>query len=299
MSVSLLMKTVMSETQHLPVADLTVFTEPLIDQEQQEVIAFLAERPLHTVCMAGLIRDNGLESPLNRGRFYGCRNSEGRLEGVALIGHATLIEARTAPAIKEFALIAQISSGTHMILGEHERVSQFWNLYADEGQEMRLLCRELLFELRKAAEIRDPVDGLRPATVEDLELIVPVHAKLALSESGINPLETDPEGFRKRCARRIEKGRVWIIVHDQRLIFKADIQADTPDVIYLEGIYVDPSERGRGIGHRCLSQLAQILLTRTKSICVLVNEECERLQSFYRLANFKLRDHFFTVFLYQ
>jgi len=61
----------------------------------------LAERPLHTVCIAGFIRDNGLESPLNRGRFYACRNSEGLLEGVALIGHATLIEARTTRAMKE------------------------------------------------------------------------------------------------------------------------------------------------------------------------------------------------------
>jgi len=86
----------MVETPYLPQADVTVTTRELTDDEQNEVLAFLAERPIHTVCLAGFIRDNGLSSPHNRGTFYGCRNSEGRLEGVALIGHATLIEARTS-----------------------------------------------------------------------------------------------------------------------------------------------------------------------------------------------------------
>src|SRR5512132_2312545 len=54
---------------------------PLDDSNAGEVLAFLAERPIHTVMMAGLIRDNGLVSPLNRGAFYACRNKTGRLEG--------------------------------------------------------------------------------------------------------------------------------------------------------------------------------------------------------------------------
>src|SRR5947207_9977377 len=64
-----------------------------------EVLNFLGERPLHTVFMASLIRDNGLVSPQNRGSFYACRNTQGSLEGVALLGHATVIEARTNASI--------------------------------------------------------------------------------------------------------------------------------------------------------------------------------------------------------
>ena len=40
---------------------------PLSARETQEVLASLAERLLHTVNIAGLIRDNGVSSPLNRG----------------------------------------------------------------------------------------------------------------------------------------------------------------------------------------------------------------------------------------
>src|SRR5215208_6363229 len=95
MPIQSLVSTAMASTQYLPTAEVTVTTEELKDEDKNEVLAFLEERPVHTVAMAGFIRDNGLVSPLNRGTFYGCRNSEGRLEGVALIGHATLIDART------------------------------------------------------------------------------------------------------------------------------------------------------------------------------------------------------------
>ena len=119
-SLNALMTTVMAETPYLPEAKVTVSVIKLIEDDRNEVFAFLAERPIHTVCLAGFIRDNGLVSPHNRGTFYGCRNSEGRLEGVALIGHATLIEARSVRAMKEFGLVAQGFQHTHMILGEKD-----------------------------------------------------------------------------------------------------------------------------------------------------------------------------------
>ena len=296
-SLNSLMTTIMAETPYLPEAEVSVTIIELTDEDRNEVLAFLAERPVQTVCLAGFIRDNGLVSPYNRGTFYGCRNSEGRLEGVALIGHATLIEARTARAMLEFALVAQTYSRTHMILGEKEKVEQFWDYYADEGQQMRLACRELLFELRHAMQVREEAEGLRLATLDDLDEIAPVQAGLAEYESGINPLEVDPEGFRARCARRIEMGRVWVLEEEGKLIFKADVQADTPDVIYLEGVWVNPTHRGKGIGRKCMRHLCRDLLTRTKSVCVLVNEESVRAHTFYRMCNFKVRGIYDSIFL--
>src|SRR2546423_708340 len=98
MSVAALMDGVMARTQFLPEHEVSVTTYALGEEEREEVLAFLAERPVHTVCMAGLIRDNGLESEHNRGTFYACRSARGRLEGVALVGHATLLDARTPRA---------------------------------------------------------------------------------------------------------------------------------------------------------------------------------------------------------
>ncbi len=267
---------------------------------QREVLAFLAIRPLHTLTMVGLIRDNGLVSPLNRGQFYAARNRKGKLVGVALIGHATLIETESDEALRAFAHIARASRSTHMLMGEQDKVQRFWNYHSEEDEvSPRLLCRELLFEQRWPVEVREAVRGLRQATLDDLNLIMPVHAEMAFEESGVNPLERDAVGFRLRCARRIEQGRVWVWVEKGRLLFKADVVSDTPEGIYLEGVYVNPAERGRGYGLRCLSQLSRNLLARTKSLCLLVNERNWKAQAFYLSAGYKLRGSYDTIFLNQ
>jgi uncharacterized protein len=297
MSVEQMMQTVMEESAYFPQPDVTLSVSELAESETNEVLAFLSERPIHTVIMRGMIRDNGLISEHNRGAFYGCRNSEGRLEGVALIGHATLIETRTREAIRELALTAQLNSRLHMIMAEQETVEQFWNQYADDGQPMRFACRELLFELKHSVEIRNIIKGLRLATLDDLHLVAPVHAAMAEAESGINPLETDRKGFLQRCARRISKNRVWVLVEDDKLIFKADTQAETDEMVYLEGVYTSPEIRGTGLARQCFTQLCELLLRKTRSICVLVNEDNEKAHAFYRICGFKLISNYDTIFL--
>ena len=273
--------------------------QPLTGREESEVLAFLAERPLHTVVMSGFIRDNGLESPYNRGTFYACRNARSELECVALIGHAMFIEIRSLAALKVFAHLAQTFRRAHMIMGEQEKIEHFWNYYSEGGQPPRIFCREVLFELTWPVQALEPVTGLRPATLDDLLLVMPIHAALAHEESGINPLDTDPQGFRLRCERRIKQGRVWVWVEQGQLIFKADVISDTPDVIYLEGVYVDLKQRGKGYGSRCLSQMARNLLTRTKAISLLVNEEHRGEQAFFQKVGFKPRGYYDAIFLQQ
>jgi ribosomal protein S18 acetylase RimI-like enzyme len=271
----------------------------LDDRHKAEVLAFLAERPIHTVMMAGLIRDNGLVSPLNRGAFYACRDKTGRLEGVILIGEITLLEARNEATLAASARLAQDYPNAYMIIGEQEKVDRFWSYYHGTGQSPRLFCRELLFELRWPVEVREPVPGLRLAAPDDLELVMPVHAEMAFEESGINPLKVDPDGFRQRCARRIEQGRVWLWVEDRHVIFKADVISETPEAIYLEGVYVNPEERGKGLGVRCFSQLSRDLLARTKSLCLLVNEHNRAAQTLYRKSRYQFRSYYDTIFLQQ
>ncbi|MFN2481192.1 MAG: GNAT family N-acetyltransferase [Pyrinomonadaceae bacterium] len=280
-----------------PSLETHISAEPLSRSDERAALAFLAERPLHTVIMASFIRDNGVESPLNRGTFYACRDEKGRLEGVALIGHATLVEARTGRALAAFARLAQAASGTHMIMGEQELIANFWRGYSEAGQEFRLACRELLFELRRPVAVGEAVEGLRLATHDDLELIIPVQAELAREESGVDPREVDPEGFRARTARRVGQGRTWVVISGGRLAFKAEVQSETTEVVYLEGVYVAPSERGRGFGSRCLSQLSLSLLGRAPSICLLVNERNREAHDLYRRVGFRFRCVYDTIFL--
>jgi predicted GNAT family acetyltransferase len=278
--------------------DAQPLVHPLDESHSEaEVLDFLSGRPAQAVIMSGLIRDNGFESPFNRGTFHACRSSDGRLEGVALVGHAVYVAAETPAALKAFARVAQGQRNAHVILGEQSMVGRFWEHYAAAGQTPRVFCRELLFEQRWPVQAREPVAGLRPATLEDLMLVMPVHAAMAYEESGVNPIDVDLHGFRMRCARRIEHGRVLVLVEDGNLLFKADIASDTPECVYLEGVYVDPASRQKGVGMRCLLQLCCDLLERTKTVSALVNEQNLAAQALFQKAGFKLRGHYDTVFL--
>ena len=275
----------------------SVSVERLTNSDEAEVLKFLAQRPIHTITMMGMIHDNGIASPFNRGTFYGCRDLNGQLEGVALVGHATLIETVSDRALATLAQVARECPGTHMIMGEKERVADFWSHYADTGRRQRLACREWLFELSRPVEARDGVNDLRPATVDELELVMPVQAELAHMESGVNPLEVDPKGFRERCLRRIEQGRTWVVVENNLLVFKADVISKTPEVNYLEGIWLREDRRNKNLGTRFMSELMRRLLENTKSVCLLVNETNEWAQGFYRKCGFHFRATYETIFL--
>jgi len=265
--------------------------------DEREALDFLSARPLHTVFMAGLIHDNGLLSPHNRGSFYGCRGRFGQLEGVALIGHATIIEAGSEGSITSFAHLARRCQISHLIRGEREIINKFWKYYAGEHVATRRICTELLFERSEASPQEDKVTDLRRATLNDLDKVLAVNALMAFEEGGTSPLQKDPGGFRRRTARRIEQERIWVLVQDNRLIFKADAIAITPQVAYLEGVHVHPDERRKGHGLRCLSQLTSQLLTQVNSICLTVNQKNESAATFYKKAGYNFHSDYETIYL--
>lgn len=265
--------------------------------DETEVLEFLAARPIHTVFMAGLIHDNGILSPRNRGSFYGMRTHTGQIEGIALIGHVTLVEAHTENALVAFARVARNCQNTHLIRGEQTSTATFWRHFADEEQQPRLVCGEHLFEIREVVAPESKVEGLRPATIAELEKVLSVNAAMALEESRVSPLQRDPNGFRSRAAERIEKGRVWVWIKDGRLIFKADAVSQTPDVTYLEGIYVNPDERRKGYGLQCIKQLSASLLESSKSVCLTVNERNKAGLALYTKAGFQQHSQYETIYL--
>jgi predicted GNAT family acetyltransferase len=81
------------------------------------------------------------------------------------------------------------------------------------------------------------------------------------------------------------------------MIFKADVFAETPEMSYLEGINVHPLYRGMGYGQRCMARLSEILLQRSKALCLLVNEEHPELCRFYEKAGFEVQGTYDTIYL--
>lgn len=269
----------------------------LTESDRTEVLRFLGARPVHSVAMTSLINDNGVESELNRGRFYGYRSVAGNLEGVALIGHTTLIDARTDDALKAFAFVTRnAETPVHMIMSDGNSTETFWEYYQGNG-DPRIACTELLFEVAFPFPVQDCEWNVRQASAAELNEIAEAHAALAIMESEVDPMATDRDGFLKRVARRIEQGRTFVVFENGKLIFKADVVAETEDVVYLEGVYVAPECRGRGIGSKCLSSLTLQLLRRAKTICLLSNINYIEAHLSYLKAGYKNTDSCTTYFV--
>lgn len=277
------------EREHLPAiageATVPVITSPSPGSEER-ILSALSSESLTNVIMAGFIRDNSFINPLNRGRFYTCRDEKNRVEGVALIGHTILFEAFSDRAIQAFATLARRESSPHLLMGEHNAVERFWKYYASNDESPRLVCPIIFLQRREQFAEQAEVCGLRLATGEDLEQVVHAQAAMVFETSGVDPLKKDPVGFRQRYLRRIDKKRVWVVIENGRLIFKTDVIADTPQATYIEGVYIRPEERGKGLGRRYVTALGRILLERTNAIYLFVENEDTRTKSFYQNLGF-------------
>ena len=263
-----------------------------------EVQAFLSIRPVHTVVMSSFIVDNGIESELNRGRFYGYRNEVGTLEGVALIGHSTLVEARSDEALRALATVARTSeTPIHLIMSSGTAAEDFWQHMTNGLTQPRLKCTEALFDVAFPFAVKTTERQLKNADMSHLIAVAEAQAEVAFIECGVDPMLKDREGFLKRVARRIEQNRVFVVTDGDELVFKADIIAETSEVIYLEGVYVSEKYRGQGIGSECLSALTLQLLDRAEHICMLSNVDFTGAHKSFVKAGFRNTDHCTTLFV--
>ena len=278
------------------IPDLSRLTK-LTEDNRSELMAFLRIRPVHTVVMASFINDNGVESELNRGTFFGYRNDTDKLEGVALIGHTTLIEAHSQEAMAAFAAKAKAERAQiSLILSEHDAALDFWSFYSPASEPQQNFT-ELLFEAAFPMLVQDCKWEIRLAQIDEIEAIAKAHAEVAFIETGRDPMTTDRNGFLERVARRIEMGRTFVVFDGGKLIFKADIVAEADGIIYLEGVYVAPDVRGQGIGSRCLSRLNLTLLERADRICLLSNERFAGAHRSFEKAGYHVTGGCTTLFV--
>ncbi len=268
----------------------------LIAEDEAEVYRFLAERPLQTFGLLGMIADNGLVSPHNRGDFYAYRGADRQLEGIALIGYNTVIDARSEEAIQVFAGLVKALVNPFLIMAREQQIDSFIEYYSDAMYRCMAIDRYWLFNHCGLPDNSDPLPGVRLATMDDLEAVVHAHNLCGLEETGVDGLALDPEGFRSRCARRIERGRTWVWVADGKVILKLEIVTATREVAYFESLWVHPDERSKGYGTRFINQVSARLLDKSARVCLLTPETNVAAYRIYRKAGFEVMDSFRVMF---
>ena len=159
-----------------------------------------------------------------------------------------------------------------MIIGEQAAVGELWAAAADRLAAPREdRPGQPVYSLEHAPPPGGT--GLRAATLDDLDLLVPACAAAHAEEIGTDPLERDPEGFRWRTRAQIEEGRSWLWLEGSTILFKAEASAWTPSAVQLQQVWVDPEARGRGHARRALADLCRLLLERVPHVCLFVRPE--------------------------
>lgn len=227
--------------------------------DRRALLEFCAEDPIERVFIEDLVRRGG-------GRLSAIGDGE-RLLAVAHTGVNVVPSGHGCAA---FAGL--VDTRARMIIGGEKAVGELWDaVSANLPAPREDRPGQPVFVIEEPPEPGGT--GLREATADDLELLVPACAAAHNEELGSDPLRADPEGFRWRTRAQIDDGRSWIWRENGRILFKAEASAWTPSAIQLQQVWVDPTVRNHGNAQRALRDLFLRLLDRTPAVCLFVRPE--------------------------
>jgi ribosomal protein S18 acetylase RimI-like enzyme len=255
---------------------VTSVSEPTLDQ----VLEFCARDPIERVFLEDVAR-RGF------GRFVGIPGGDSTLAALCHLG-ANLVP--SGDGCEAFADVAAVSA-SKMIIGNEQAVSELW---AAAGHRMpRPRADRPGQPVYAISEPPEPGGtGLRTATLDDLEQLVPVCAAAHEFELGVDPLERDAEGFRWRTRAQIADGRSWLWQEDGVVLFKAEASAWTPAAVQIQQVWVDPEVRGQGYGARGMRDLCRLLLGATPVVTLFVRTENAPAIALYESVGMYLVGHY-------
>lgn len=277
-----------------PTESTSIAVRELDELDYRAALALLVANPQQGVHLESLINDHGLTSPALRGRFFGYFEND-QLTGIALIGHQIMFCAPDA-AIPELARTAANSGlRNSVIFGPRQQIELFWGHFAALGRELKMQ-RDFYWYVCET-----PAQPIRQfelvlATAEHLEVVMEAQASGFFEATGTDPRQTDPEGFRSRVLKRIEQGRTWLKLENDTVVFKAELQSVTPDVIYLEGIWTHPEYQGRGIAKACVVELTHRRLRKQQVLCLAVEPDEQVAIQIYRHAGFRHQEDYQAIY---
>lgn len=224
------------------------------------ILDFCAEEPIERVFLEDVAR-RGL------GRFAALRDG-GRVRAICHVGANLVPSGEGAAAFAELASAGE----ARMLVGEERAVTELWEAARPRlPQPLEDRPGQPVYVLERPPA--PGATGLRPARLDDLDVLVSASASAYLEEVGVDAYTRDPALFEWRTRVQIEEGRSWLWSEDGSILFKAEASAWTEKAVQLQQVWVDPDVRGRGYGRRGLSDLCRLLLVRTPTVCLFVRPE--------------------------
>ena len=225
----------------------------LDERDEPAVLRLLARDPVAACVVAGRIEAVGTSPRALGAPLWGL--GDGDLDAVCLAGANLIPFAR--PGAERAAAVAfadrarRAGRRCSTVVGPASAVNPLWELLAPSwGPAREVRARQPLLAIEGPPAV--PADPrVRPVRLSELDVLLPAAVSMFTEEVGVSPLRIDGgAGYRARVAELVRAGQALAWIEDGRVVFKADVGAVSRDACQLQGVWVAPQWRGRGIGQR-------------------------------------------------
>ncbi|MBK6874749.1 MAG: GNAT family N-acetyltransferase [Kineosporiaceae bacterium] len=216
-----------------------------------EALDVCARDPVANVFVAARLRSHGV-SRSSGGELWGYYDG-GSLDALCWSG-ANLVPVEANPdAIEAFAYRA-LRQGRHCssIVGASEMVMPLWSQLSSRWGRARDIRDDQPLMALDGPPLVAPDPLVRLARVEEIDLVTPACVAMFTEEVGYSPVLADGGSlYRSQVAGLVTNGRSLVRLEvgarGPEVVFKAEIGSVTPQAAQVQGVWVAPEHRGRGV----------------------------------------------------
>ncbi len=274
---------------------------PLDDRDRSAVLELCAHDPVANVFVSSRVLALGADAGRLGGQLWGLHR-RGRLVAACWAG-ANVVPVEVSPdAVAPF--VERLSRGGRRcssIVGEAGAVNALWDRLAPAWGRAREVRPDQPLLAIDAEPMVTPDPRVTVATPADLDLLVPASVAMFTEEVGYSPVTADGGvTYRRRVAETVEAGRYFASLEDvggrRQVIFKAELGAVAPGVVQVQGVWVHPEHRGRGLSAPGVAAVVAQVRRRGMGVTSLyVNGFNDRAIRAYREVGFERVGTFATV----
>ncbi len=269
----------------------------LDDRYRAEALAILDADPVSNVFVSSRVHAAGLDPRRLGAQMWGYLR-EGRLVSLCYSG-ANLIPVAAGPeAVRAFAERAQAQGRRcSSIVGPVDAVGELWEILAPYWGPPRAVRAEQ--PVMATSTVPDvPADpGVRRVRMEEFDIVYPACVAMFTEEVGVSPNAGDGGVlYRARVAELIRDGRAFARIEDGRVMFKAEVGAVIPLACQVQGVWVPPDLRGRGLSETGMSAVVrEALHSIAPTVSLYVNDYNTRARAAYRRVGFTESGSFMSI----
>lgn len=252
--------------------------------------------PVGSCMVAARVADHGVDPAAVGGELWTTRGVD---ESLCYAG-ANLIPLRGAPddlaafADKAMSVSRRCSSlvgHAELVLPMWQRLAHTWGPARDVRERQPLMALDSFPGCALDSEVRQ----VRP---DEIDAYLVAAIDMFIGEVGVDPrLGDGGRGYRRRLATLIATGRAWARFERGKVVFKAEVGAQSPTVSQIQGIWVHPERRGHGLGSAGTAALAAVIVGTGRVASLYVNDFNAVARATYERVGFSQVGTFATVLL--